>query len=85
MMAGLDLPLQVIRQQLAAAIDLIVQVSRLRDGTRKVTSITEVAGMEGDTVVMTEIFKFEQTGISEDNKVLGDLNPPASARCLSTN
>ena len=75
MMAGLDLPLNVIRQQLAAAIDLIVQVSRLRDGTRKVTSITEVAGMEGDTVVMTEIFKFEQTGITEDDKVLGDMKP----------
>jgi pilus assembly protein CpaF len=75
MMAGLDLPLNVIRQQLASAIDLIVQVSRLRDGTRKVTSITEVAGMEGDTVVMTEVFRFDQTGISEDNKVLGEMKP----------
>jgi pilus assembly protein CpaF len=64
LMAGMDMPIKVIREQIASAIDLIVQQSRLKDGTRKVTSITEVAGMEGDTVVMTDIFKFEQTGIT---------------------
>jgi len=62
LMAGMDLPLKVVRQQTASAVDLIVQQTRLKDGTRKVTSITEVAGMEGDTVVLTDVFKFEQTG-----------------------
>jgi len=64
-----------LREQIAAAIDLIVQQSRLKDGSRKVTSITEVSGMEGDTVTMTDIFKFEQTGMSSDGKVLGELRP----------
>jgi pilus assembly protein CpaF len=75
MMAGMELPLKVIRGQIASAIDLIIQQSRLKDGTRKVTSITEVAGMEGDTISMTEIFKFEQTGISKDGDVIGELKP----------
>ena len=75
MMAGMDLPVKVIREQIASAIDLIIQQSRLRDGSRKVTSITEVAGMEGDTVVMTDIFKFDQTGIGQDGKVIGELKP----------
>ncbi len=75
LMSGMDLPLKVIREQIASAIDLIVQQSRLKDGSRKVTAITEVAGMEGDTVVLTDIFKFEQTGISKDGKVLGELKP----------
>jgi pilus assembly protein CpaF len=75
LMSGLDMPLRVIREQLASAVDVIVQVSRMRDGTRKVTSVTEVAGMEGDTVVMTDIFKFTQTGISADEMVLGQIEP----------
>jgi len=75
LMAGMDLPLKVVRQQISSAIDLIVQQSRLKDGQRKVTSITEVAGMEGDIVVLTDIFKFNQTGISQDGKVLGELRP----------
>lgn len=75
LMSGMDLPLKVIREQIASAIDLIIQQSRLKDGSRKVTAITEVAGMEGDTVVLTDIFKFEQTGISTDGKVLGELKP----------
>jgi len=75
LMAGLDLPLRVVREQIASAVDLIVQQSRMRDGTRKVIAITEVAGMEGDTIVMTDIFKFEQTGVGPDDKVLGDLKP----------
>jgi len=75
LMAGMDMPIKVIREQIASAIDLIVQQSRLKDGTRKVTSITEVAGMEGDTVVMTDIFKFEQTGLTSDGNILGDLKP----------
>ena len=62
LMAGMDLPLKVVRQQISSAVDLIIQQTRLKDGSRKVTAITEVAGMEGDTVVLTDIFKFEQTG-----------------------
>ncbi len=75
LMAGMDLPLKVVRQQIASAVDLIVQQTRLTDGSRKVTSITEVAGMEGDTVVLTDVFKFEQTGVTTEGKVLGDLKP----------
>jgi pilus assembly protein CpaF len=73
MMAGMDLPLKVVRQQISSAIDLNIQQTRLKDGSRKVTAITEVAGMEGETVVLTDIFKFEQTGISPDGKILGEL------------
>uniref|UniRef100_UPI002ADDE279 CpaF family protein n=1 Tax=Bellilinea sp. TaxID=2838785 RepID=UPI002ADDE279 len=75
LMAGMDLPVRVIREQIASAIDMIIQQSRLKDGTRKVTSITEIAGMEGETVVMTDIFKFQQTGIDPDGKVIGELKP----------
>lgn len=75
LMAGMDLPIKVIRQQVSSAVDLIVQQTRLKDGSRKVTAITEVAGMEGDTIVLTDIFKFEQTGLSENGKILGELKP----------
>ncbi|PKO06594.1 MAG: type II secretion system protein E [Chloroflexi bacterium HGW-Chloroflexi-3] len=75
LMAGMDLPIGVIREQVASAIDLIVQQSRLSDGSRKITSITEVAGMEGQTIVMTDIFKFEKTGITPEGKVIGELKP----------
>jgi pilus assembly protein CpaF len=73
LMAGLELPLKVVRQQVSSAVDLIVQQTRLKDGSRRVTAITEVAGMEGDTIVLTDIFKFEQTGVAEDGKILGDV------------
>lgn len=75
LMAGMDLPLKVVRQQVSSAIDLIIQQTRLKDGSRKVTQITEVVGMEGDTVVLTDIFKFEQTGVAKDGKILGELKP----------
>jgi pilus assembly protein CpaF len=74
MMAGLDLPVRIVREQIASAVDVIVQQSRFPDGSRKVTYITEVAGMEGDTIVMTDVFKFVQTGV-EDGKILGELRP----------
>ncbi|RJP49548.1 MAG: CpaF family protein [Anaerolineaceae bacterium] len=74
LMAGMDLPLKVVRQQISSAVDVIVQQTRLKDGQRKVTAVTEVAGMEGDVVVLTDIFKFNQTGTLEDGKVLGELN-----------
>jgi pilus assembly protein CpaF len=75
LMAGLDFPLKVIREQIASAVELIVQVSRLRDGTRRVTAVTEVTGMEGDTVVMQDIFKFSEEGVDADGKVLGQMRP----------
>ena len=74
LMAGMDLPVRAIREQIASAIDLIIHQSRMQDGTRKVTSITEVVGMEGDVITMQDIFRFEQTAI-EDGKVLGALIP----------
>jgi pilus assembly protein CpaF len=73
LMAGMDLPLKVVRQQISSAVDLIIQQSRLKDGSRKVTAITEVVGMEGDIVVLTDIFKFEQTGAGENGKIMGEL------------
>jgi pilus assembly protein CpaF len=72
LMAGYDLPIRAIREQIASAIDLIVHVDRMRDGTRKVTNIAEVVGMEGDVVTLTDLFVFEQTGFEED-KVVGQL------------
>jgi pilus assembly protein CpaF len=73
LMAGMDLPLKVVRQQISSAVDLIIQQTRLKDGSRKVTAITEVVGMEGDIVVLTDIFKFEQTGLGPNGKILGEL------------
>ena len=75
LMAGMDLPLKIVRQQISSAVDVIVQMSRLRDGSRKVTAITEVAGMEGDVVVLTDIFKFSQTGTDTEGKILGQVKP----------
>jgi len=74
LMAGMDLPVRAIREQISAAVDLIVQQERMRDGTRKITYVTEVSGMEGDVIVMTDIFIFEQTGI-ENGKIIGRLRP----------
>ncbi|MDZ4158762.1 MAG: CpaF family protein [Anaerolineaceae bacterium] len=75
LMSGLEMPVRVIREQIASAIDLVIQQTRLRDGSRKITSIAEISGMEGDTVVMTEIFRFEQTTITPEGKIIGDLKP----------
>lgn len=75
LMSGFDLPLRVIREQIASAVDVIIQASRLRDGSRKVTSIVEIVGMEGDIIVMNDLFKFEETGADEDGKVTGEFIP----------
>ena len=75
LMSGMDLPLKVVRQQISSAVDLIIQQTRLKDGSRKVTAITEVVGMEGEIVVLTDIFKFEQSGIGQNGKILGELKP----------
>lgn len=73
LMAGIDLPVRAIREQISSAIDLIVQQSRLRDGSRKITHITEVQGMEGEVIVLQDLFIYEQTGISENGKCLGNF------------
>ena len=70
-MASLDLPEKAMRQQIASAINVIIQVARMSDGTRKVTSISEIVGMEGDVITMQDIFVFERQGIDENEKVLG--------------
>lgn len=72
LMAGMDLPLRAIREQVSSAVDLIVHIERMRDGTRKVTQVSEVQGMEGDTILMQDIFVFEQTGI-QNGRVVGSL------------
>jgi pilus assembly protein CpaF len=72
LMAGLDLPLRAIREQVASAIELVVHLERLRDGTRQVVQVAEVQGMEGESVVMQDLFVFEQTGI-QNGRVLGKL------------
>ena len=75
LMGGLDLPVRAIREQVASAIQLVVQQSRLKDGSRKVTQITEVVGLEGDVVVMQDIFVFAQTGMDEHGRIIGTLRP----------
>ena len=84
LMSGMDLPIKVIRQQIASAIDVIIQLTRFKDGSRKVTSLTEVSGMEGDTVTMSEIFRFAQTGFDANGKVLGELRPTGIRPFFST-
>jgi pilus assembly protein CpaF len=74
LMAGMDLPLRAIREQISSAVDLIVHQNRLKDGTRKITNITEVQGMEGDVIVMQDVFVFEQTDVV-DGKIIGRLKP----------
>lgn len=76
LMAGMDLPLRAIREQGASAVDLIVQIARLRDGSRRITHVTEVLGMEGDTVVLQDVFTFNfAAGVDENGKFLGQAKP----------
>lgn len=75
LMAGVDLPVKAIRQQIVGALDLIVQQARFKDGTRRITNITEVQDMEGDVVVLQDIFAFKQEGIDIDGKIIGELAP----------
>jgi pilus assembly protein CpaF len=74
LMAGMDLPVRAIREQVSSAVDVICQQERMRDGTRKVTTVTEVSGMEGDVITMTDIFVFEQAGM-ENGKIMGRIRP----------
>jgi pilus assembly protein CpaF len=75
LMAGFDLPIKVVRSQIASAVNLIVQQERLRDGSRKVTRVTEVQGIEGDNVVLQDIFIFQAVALSEEGKVEGTMKP----------
>ena len=75
LMAGVELPVKVLREQIASAIELIIQQARMRDGSRKVVAITEVAGMEGDTVVLQDIFKFTDEGVDKLGRVIGQVQP----------
>jgi pilus assembly protein CpaF len=75
LMAGLDLPMRAIREQITSAIHIVIQVSRLADGTRKITQVSEIAGMEGEVVTMQELFRFNQRGVDSDGRVVGEFRP----------
>ena len=75
LMSGMELPSRAIREQIASAVDIIIHESRLSDGSRKVTSITEVTGLEGSQIVMQEIFAFKQAGVDENGKIIGAMKP----------
>jgi pilus assembly protein CpaF len=75
LMAGMDLPVRAIREQICNAVDLIVQQSRLKDGSRRITHITEILNMEGEVVVTQDLFLFRQTGVDADGKVIGQFTP----------
>ncbi|MCA9771360.1 MAG: Flp pilus assembly complex ATPase component TadA, partial [Myxococcales bacterium] len=75
MMAGTELPERAIREQISAALDFVIQLSRFADGSRKLTYITEILGMKGDTIASQDIFRFKQTGMSEDGRIVGKILP----------
>ncbi|WP_147125696.1 CpaF family protein [Shimia ponticola] len=70
-MAGIEMPIKAVRSQIASAVNLIVQASRLQDGSRRMVSITEITGMEGDVISMQEVFRYQRTGLTPDNKIIG--------------
>ena len=82
LMAGYDLPVRAIRQQVAAALDLIVQLERLQDGSRRVTAITEVQRMESDVITLQDIFEFKVDEVTSDGRVIGALQPHRAAAHL---
>jgi pilus assembly protein CpaF len=73
-MAGIEMPLKAVRSQIASAVNLIVQASRLQDGSRRMISITEITGMEGEVISMQEIFRYERLGMAPDGKIIGRFN-----------
>lgn len=84
MMSGMELPSRAIREQIASAINIVVQQSRLSDGSRKITSISEITGMEHDEIVMQEIYRFNQNGVDEKGKIVGTFNPTGiRPRCMN--
>jgi pilus assembly protein CpaF len=74
-MTGMRLSDRAMRQQIASAIDLVIQAARLSDGSRRITSISEITGMEGETITMQEVFQYQRTGVREDGKVIGRFRP----------
>jgi pilus assembly protein CpaF len=70
-MAGIEMPLKAVRSQIASAVNLIVQASRLQDGSRRMVSITEVTGMEGEVISMQEVFRYQRMGLAPDGKIIG--------------
>jgi len=74
-MSGMELPSRAIREQIASAVDVVIHESRMSDGSRKVTAITEVTGLEGNQIVMQDIFAFRQSGVGPDGKVVGEFRP----------
>lgn len=78
LMSGMELPSRAIREQIASAVDVIIHESRMSDGSRKVTSITEVTGLEGNQIVMQEIFAFNQAGVDENGKIIGEMKSTGS-------
>ncbi len=74
-MTGIKFPIKALRTQIASAVNVVIQVARLEDGKRKITSIQEINGMEGEVVTMSELFRFERDGLDEDNNVIGELRP----------
>jgi pilus assembly protein CpaF len=74
-MTGINFPIKALRTQIASAVDVVIQVARLEDGKRKITSIQEINGMEGEVVTMSELFRFERDGLDENNNVIGELRP----------
>jgi pilus assembly protein CpaF len=88
-MANLNIPEKAVRQQVASAVNLIIQVTRLADGTRRVSSITEITGMEQDVITMHDLFVFERTGIGENGKICGrfrstGIRPRCSQHLMSS-
>ncbi|HSF63529.1 MAG TPA: ATPase, T2SS/T4P/T4SS family, partial [Paracoccaceae bacterium] len=73
-MAGIEMPIKAVRAQIASAVNLIVQASRLQDGSRRMTSITEITGMEGEVISMQEVFRYERLGLAPDGKIIGRFN-----------
>jgi len=75
MMANLNLPEKAVRRQIASAVALVIQIARFNDGTRRVTHLTEITGMEDDVISMQDVFVFEKHGVGQDGKVLGTFSP----------
>jgi pilus assembly protein CpaF len=76
MMAGLELPIRAIREQVASALDVIIHLSRLRDGSRRITDVSEVNGMEGETITLSSLYRFDyDAGIDETGRFVGEIKP----------
>ncbi len=75
LLGGIDLPVRAIRDQISGALDLIIQQSRLKDGSRRIVKVTEVQGLEGDIITLQDIFEYQQKGVDEDGKIIGEMVP----------